>query len=147
MQPMIRVKATHDPASMEGQAYVPRVLLFEVAISGSGAETFWTASPGTFVKEVVAHISTALDAGTVDIGDEDTAALFIANTEWTETTVNQIVSSKETTAPAGVFYSAAKDLKVTVAGAATEGVVRIMLEVFNLTEMAAQGVHNTVAVG
>jgi hypothetical protein len=131
---------------MEGQAYIESVLSFKVEVSGSGSTVFWNAAPGTLVTEVIGHIQTALDAGTVDIGDEDTAALFIANTEWTETTVNQIASSKQTTLPDGKFYSAVKQLKVTVGGAATEGVVHIVLKFLQLTEMASQGYHNTVAV-
>lgn len=146
MQPLIRVKATHDPSSLEGQSYVENTLFFKVEVSGSGAVTFWTAAPGVFVTEVLGHIQTALDAGTVDIGDEDTAAKFIANNEWTETTVNQIANSRQTTAPDGVYYSAVKQLKVTVGGAATAGVVNIVLKYLQLTEMATLGYHNTVAV-
>lgn len=142
-QALVRTKLTHNPASFEGQAYLPHTLFFEVSTSGSGAVTFWTAAPGTYVKEVFARISEAFDTSTtVDIGDEDTAALFIANSEWTESTLNQIASSRQTTAPDGVYYSALKELKVTVGGAdPTTGKVQILLTYFNLVEMEAQGFH------
>lgn len=146
-QAMIRTKATHDPASFEGQAFVEHVLHFQVTVSGgSGAVAFWSAAPGVLVSEVIGRISTALDAGTVDIGDEDTADAFIANNEWTETTVNQIASSKQTTAPDGKYYAAQKNLVCTVGGAATSGVVEILVRYFQLVEMGVQGFHNSVSV-
>ena len=143
MQPMVRTKATHDPSSMEGQAYLPKVLFYEVSTTGSGAVTLFTAAPGTYIHEVVGRISEAFDTSTtVDVGDEDTAAKFIANTEWTESTLNQLASSKQTTAPDGAYYTAHKEIKVTVAGATpTTGKVELMFFVYNLVEMETQGFH------
>lgn len=147
-QAMLRIKATHNPDSMEGQAYLPNTLFFTVDTTGSGDVAFWTAAPGTYVQEVFARISEAFDSGTtVDIGDEDTAAKFIANNEWTESTLNQVANSRQTTAPDGVFYPTAKQLKVTVGGASpTTGQVQILVSYFNLNEMAAQGIHNSVSI-
>lgn len=143
MQPMVRTKATHDPSSMEGQAYLPKVLFYEVSTTGSGAVTVFTAAPGTYIHEVVGRISEAFDTNTtVDVGDEDTAAKFIANNEWTESTLNQLASSKQTTAPDGAYYTAHKQIKVTVGGVGvTTGKVELMFFVYNLVEMGTQAYH------
>lgn len=145
-QPLIRTALTHDPSSMSGQAYLPQILFFKVSVTGSGPVDVYTFAPGTYVQEVTGRISTALDAGTVDVGDEDSASKFIANSEWTETNLNALASSRQTTAPDGAYYTAHKWLRVTVGGAATEGEIELMVTMFNLVSMEAQGFHNEVTV-
>lgn len=137
MQPLIRSKVTHDPASMEGQSYVSKVLCFKIETSGSGAEDFYTVHDGDYVEEVIAIITTAMDTGTVDIGDEDTAAKFIANNELTETSRGSVASSKQTTLPDGHFYTAVKTLKATIGGIPTEGEVMILLKLWETIPMVA----------
>jgi len=141
MQPMVRTKVTHDPSSMEGQAYLPRVLLYEVETTGSGAATLFTAAPGTYIHEVVGVVMEAFDTNTtIDVGDEDSASCFIANNEWTESTQYQIATSKQTTATDGKYYSAHKNITVAVAGATpTTGKLVLMFFVYNLVEMDTQG--------
>jgi hypothetical protein len=128
---------------MKGQAYVEQCLFFQVQVtSGSGYVDFWYAPPGTWITEVLAQIDVALDAGTVEIGQDGSQASLIGNAEWTATTINQYASSKQTTAPDGLFLPAGDILRVTVGGAATLGTVRILVKFFNFDEMETQGFHN-----
>lgn len=146
-QPLVRTALTHDPASMAGQAYLPEILFFEVNINSSGSGIFWSAPPDTWIVEVEAQIETALDgSGTVDIGVDGNTDLFIANSEWTETSLDQYIASSKTTAPGGVFLPAGDNLAVEVGGSPTVGKVRIAVWVLNFASMALQGVHNTVQI-
>lgn len=135
MQPLIRLRPSNDPTNMDAQAYMPLTKLIEVTISGSDPVYPWLIPAGTFIEKVVGRIATALDAGTIDIGDEDDDDEFIANSEWTETTVNQIANSNTTTAAGGRFYAAAKMLKVTPGATTTSGVVQILVTFWELGSM------------
>lgn len=148
MQPLVRTKLTHDPSSMEGQAYVPMGLFYEVETTGSGTATLFTAPAGMYIEKVIGHIADAFDASTsVDVGYTGSASAFIANNEWTESTVDQIAASSQTTAPDGVYFATAKDIIVTVAGDPDAvGIVRLLFVCWNLTGMAAQGLHGEETV-
>jgi len=135
MQPMIQLRANNDPTNMNDKGYLPLTKVIDVVISGSDPVTPWLIPAGTYIEKVVGLIKVALDAGTVDVGDEDTAAKFIANNEWTETTVNQLATSLETTAPDGVYYPAAKLLKLTFGATTTSGTVRLMITYWELGSM------------
>jgi hypothetical protein len=138
-QPMIRTKLTHDPASMEGQAYIlPAIALtFDVATSGSGVHNIYTVPAGTWLIEAQAILLTELSgSGTLDIGlDGDTDAL-IDNTEWTEQNQYAIASSKQTTAPDGIYFSAQDNIAVEAANCST-GKVLILLWLLNVDSIAA----------
>jgi len=120
---------------MDAMAYMPLTKLIEVTISGSDPVYPWLIPAGTFVEKVIGRISTALDAGTLDIGDEDNDDEFIANSEWTETNANVVAVSTKTTAPAGGYYPAAKKLKVTPGTATTAGVVQLLITYWELGSM------------
>lgn len=142
-QPLVRTKLTHDPASMEGQAYLlPAVaLIYDVATSGSGAHNIYSVPAGTWLVEAQAILLTALDVGTLDIGlDGDTDAL-IDNTEWNEQSQYAVASSKQTTAPDGIFFSAQDNIAVEVAGAGS-GKVLVLLWLIDVNSIQSQGVHN-----
>jgi hypothetical protein len=125
---------------MSGRAYAPTALYYEVDSSGSGTVTLFYTHEGMYIEGVIGHIEEAFDSGTtIDVGDEDTAALFIANNEWTESTVDQIANSRQTTAPDGVFYTAAKAIQVKVAGAPTaNGLLQLVFLVWDFASMHAQ---------
>ena len=131
MNPLFRSKVTHNPDDMEGQFYVPVTRALEVTISGSGTFEPFLIPANYLVHEVQAVMLTPLDAGTLDIGDEDNDDVFIDNTDFDETT-EVVISSRETTAPSGVWYPTAKNLLITVGGAATEGVVALLITMFDL---------------
>lgn len=135
-QPLVRTKLTHDPASMEGQAYLlPAVAItVDVATSGSGVTNIYTVPAGTWLVEAQAILLEALDVGTLDIGlDGDTDAL-IDNTEWNEQTQYAVASSKQTTAPDGIYFSAQDNLAVEFAGAGS-GKVLILLWLLNVSDV------------
>ncbi len=142
-QPLVRTKLTHDPASMEGQAYLlPAVaLLFDVGTSGSGAHNIYSVPAGTWLVEAQAVTLEALDVGTIDLGLDGSASALIANNEWTETNQYAIATSKQTTAPDGIFFSAQDNIMITVNGAGS-GKVLILLWLIDINSILAQGVHN-----
>jgi hypothetical protein len=83
----------------------------------------------------------------VDVGDEDAAGKFIANTEWTESTLNQIGVSTQTTLPDGAYYSAVKNITVTVGGAGvTAGTLVLLFYVWYLDDIDAKGYHGQETV-
>lgn len=131
MNPLFRSKVTHNPDDMEGQFYVPVTRAIEVTISGSGTYEPFLIPANTIVDEVLLVPLTPLDAGTVDIGDEDTADCLIDNTDFDETD-GTMISSRKTTAPSGLYYSSAKKLVVTVGGAASEGVLALLIKMWDL---------------
>jgi hypothetical protein len=138
-QPLIRTKLTHDPASMEGQAYVlPAVaLLFDVATSGSGVHNIYSVPAGTWLVEAQAILLTALDgSGTLDIGLDGSTAALIANSEWTEQTINSIASSRQTTAPDGLYFSAQDNIAVDFKNCSV-GKVLVLLWLLNVTDIVA----------
>lgn len=135
MQPQIRIAVNNDNDSMAYKAYLPMTKLIEVTISGSDPIQPWLIPAGTFIEKVVALITDSLDAGTLDIGDEDTDAAFIANNEWTETSDNAIAVSTQTTAPDGKYYPAAKLFQLTPSTDVTAGVVRILITYWDLLGM------------
>lgn len=137
MQPLIRLRPSNDPTNMDAQAYMPLTKLIEVTISGSDAVTPWLIPAGTYVEKVLGRIVTAVSGsdGTIDVGDEDTAAKFIANNEWTEGTANQIAVSTQTTLPDGAYYPAAKLLKLTFSSAVVSGKVQLLITYWELGSM------------
>jgi hypothetical protein len=133
---------------MEGQAYLPVVLAYEVETTGSGSVTLFSTVPGMWIEKVFGHIKEAFDTNTtVDVGDEDAAGKFIANTEWTESTLNQIGVSTQTTLPDGAYYSAVKNITVTVGGAGvTAGTLVLLFYVWYLDDIDAKGYHGQETV-
>lgn len=152
MQPLVRHKAIRSPAFDqseldEGKSYLPRVQVYEFTVSsGSGTSDFLYVPAGTWVEKAVVLISEALDAGTVDLGTDGTADALVANTELTETSAGSIATSTETTAPNGLYFTAEDMLRLTVGGAATEGVIVVMLVLWNFTEIASQGYHDEITI-
>jgi hypothetical protein len=145
MQPMIRTKLTHDPASMEGQSYAPIVvaLLYDVSTSGSGVHDLYTVPAGFWLEKAQGIVLEGLDDGTVDFGlDGDTDAL-IDNTEWTATNTGAIASSQQTTAPDGLYFAALDVLSVETTLAAS-GKVMFLLWLYDLNAIQAQGLHNSI---
>lgn len=146
-QPLIRTKLTHDPASMEGQSYAPIVVVLTAEVtSGSGYNDLYTVPAGYWLEEATGIIVTALDAGTVDFGQDGAASSLIANNEWTETNQGAIASSKQTTAPDGLYFSAVDKLRVSFGGACTQGKVMFILKLWDLNSILTQGVHKAVTV-
>lgn len=145
-QPLVRTKLTHDPASMEGQAYLlPAVaILFDVETSGSGVKNIYSVPAGTWLVEAQAILLTALSgSGTLDIGlDGDTDAL-IDNTEWNEQSQYAVASSKQTTAPDGIFFSAQDNIAVEATNCSS-GKVLILLWLLDVTSIQTQGVHKSL---
>lgn len=148
MQAKVRTKVTHDPSSMEGQSYVPHSLFLKVETSGSGVLNLWYAPDGCYVQEVVGYIKAGLDAGIVDVGwvgDDDG---LIDNTEWTEGTDGQFISSRVTTATSGKFFEDGTQLILTVtesSGVPTEGEIWLLIKYMNFDEMAAEAFHNELS--
>lgn len=146
-QPLLRTKLTHDPASMEGQAYAPALIAitFDVATSGSGVHNIYSVPAGTWLIEAQAIILTAFAGGaaTLDIGTDGATSALIANSEWTETSQYQIATSKQTTAPDGLFFSAQDNLAVNCANA-NVGKVLILLWLLDINSIQAQGIHNAI---
>lgn len=143
-QPMLRTKLTHDPASMEGQAYVPFTIALTLdGTSGSGVKTLYTVPAGFYLKEATCLILTGFNnSATIDIGlDGDTDAI-IDNTEITEATPGNAASSKQTTLPDGLLFTALDVLVAEIAGGVpTTGKALILLEFLDTNSIIAQGVH------
>lgn len=148
-QPTLRTKLTHDPASMEGQSYAPIVVALKAsASSGSGYNDIYTVPAGVWLEEAVIIITEAFDgSATVDFGlDSDTDALM-ANTEITEATLGDVVSTKAgSTAPDGMYFTALDVLRVEFGGSPTVGEVTILLKMWDLNSIAAHGLHNSVTI-
>jgi hypothetical protein len=148
MQPVIRTKATHDPSSMEGQAYLPTCLLFEFTTSGSGHSDFYTVPANTWLEDAMVVIDEALDgSGTVNLGTDGSASALVASSELTEASAGSCAHSRQTTAPDGIYFTAVDLLRLTVGGVPTEGKVRVILKLWYLDQMADQGFHDEVEIG
>jgi hypothetical protein len=132
---------------MEGQSYAPIIVVLTAEVtSGSGHSDLYTVPAGYWLEEATGIIIEALDAGTVDFGQDGAASSLIANNEWTETTKGQIACSRKTTAQAGLYFDAVDLLRVTFGGACTEGKVMFILKLWDLNSIIAQGVHAAVEV-
>lgn len=142
-QPMIRTKLTHDPASMEGQGYLPMIVTIEVDVStaGSGFQDVFTVPAGFWLEKAQGIVLQGLSAGTIDFGLDGTPAALIPNAEWTETSTGAIASSSQTTAPDGLYFSALDVLRVTFGGYPATGKVLFILWLWDLNSILAQGVH------
>jgi len=145
MQPMIRTKLTHDPASMEGQGYLPQIiaLMVDVATSGSGAQDVFTVPAGFWLEKAQGIVLEGLSAGTIDFGLDGSASALIANNEWTETDTGAIAGSSQTTAPDGLYFSAVDILRVTFGGYPATGKVLFLIWLWDLNAIVSQGVHVT----
>lgn len=142
-QPTIRTKVTHDPASMEGQGYLPQVVAItvDVASSGSGYQDVYTVPAGYWLEKAQGIILTGLSAGTIDFGLDGSTSALIANNEWTETNTGAIAASSQTTAPDGLYFSAVDILRVTFGGYPATGKVLFLLWLWDLESIVSHGVH------
>lgn len=142
-QPMVRTKLTHDPASMEGQGYLPQVVAIsvDVATSGSGVQDIYTIPAGFWLEKAQGIMIVGLDQGTIDFGQDGAASSLIPNNEWTETSTGAIAASTQTTAPDGLYFSAADIIRVTFGGYPHTGKVLFLLWLWDLNSILTQGVH------
>jgi hypothetical protein len=135
MQPQIRLAVSNDTDSMAYKSYLPIAKVIEVTISGSDPIQPWAIPAGTYIEKIVALITDSLDAGTLDIGDEDTDDAFIADNEWTETSDNVLAASTQTTMPDGKYYPATKLFQLTPSADVTAGVVKLLIIYWDLLGM------------
>lgn len=146
-QPTVRTKLTHDPSSMEGQAYVPITIALEVSCtSGSGYADIYTVPQDVWLDEAVMIVTTAFDDGTVILGtDGDTDALIAAG-QLTATTLGNVASSRQTTLPDGLVFTALDVIRISLGGACTEGTVLVLLKMWSLSGIESHGFHNSFEV-
>lgn len=84
-------------------------------------------------SELVVSTLWAGTSPTLDLGDEDTAANFVVNTEVTATTVGSYMGT--TNAFEGAWYPAAKRISITIGGTSlTAGVAFGVLQCLDLSE-------------
>ena len=150
MQPTIRFKKVHAPewgdcVIDEGVSFMPKVLWFEFTTAGSGYNDFLYVPPGTYIEEAVLVITDALDTGALlDLGTDGNDDALIDNADVTEDAVG--VADSSTTALAGLYFSAEDMLRLTVTNDTDQGTVYVMLKMWNVLEMIAQGNHNEFEV-
>lgn len=146
-QPMLRTKLTHDPASMEGQCYAPVTIALEVSCtSGSGYADIYTVPADTWLEEAVIIVKEAFDDGTVILGTDGTADALIAAGQVTATSLGNVASSRQTTLPDGLVFTALDVLRITFGGACTEGSVLVLLKLWGLASIESQGYHNSLEI-
>ena len=139
-QPRLQVEAVHGgELSMDGQVYIPLTRTFEVTVTEAETIVAWKIPAGTFVKQAIAQIETALNgSGTVELGVDSNLDEFIDGADWVETNADAWATnlgSSNADQPNGKYYPTGGDMKVTIGGAPTAGKVRFVVEYYLFDDM------------
>ena len=150
IQPTLRYQAANwlndseekPPHDMDGVSYEPQYVLCDVEITGAANLDFFLAGKRVFIERVDLFVIEALDDGTVEVGVSDNADALIDTADYTETTAGQHatnVGSSNADNPKGLYLKDGGQVRITVAGSATEGRVAVLLKIWDLTHMLAHG--------
>lgn len=148
-QPSVRFDLA-GPYGFQGVSFVPKVVTFRKDnISGTSNNDFWAAPAGTFIAQVFVRADTALDGGgTVTIGTDGDPDAFINTTDFTATGLGNSatnIGSATAAAAAGLYLSAADNIRLAVGGAPTVGAVSGFILYYEMPAMLSDGIHFDIA--
>jgi hypothetical protein len=143
-QPEVRFSKV-GPHSFEGVSFEPKIAYFEKDISAAGNDDFWTIPAQTYVEQVFVRVETDVDgSGTVTIGKDADPDGFIDTTGFDASTAGNFATNIGTTvAQAGGEYFHASDVfRIAVGGTPTVGKISGFIKYYELSQMAARGIHH-----
>lgn len=148
VQPSIRFDLA-GPFGFQGVSFVPKVVTFKKdAISGTSNNDFWAAPAGTYIRQAVMRVETALDgSGTATLGTDGDPDGFIDTTGFDASSAGNWGTNIGTTVAfaKGVYLAAADNIRLAIGGAPTVGAVSGFIEYFELPPMLAEGLHFDIA--
>lgn len=144
-QPEIRFDKA-GPYSLDGVSFLPKVITIKKTITAAENEDFWTIPADTYISHVWAIVDTPLDAtdATFTVGIDGDADLFINGTDLVTSTAGNWASNIGGTSDGkdGAYFAAADVMRLAATGTTlTAGVVRVVVEYYELADMFTRGIH------
>jgi len=148
-QPSIRFDLA-GPYGFQGMSFVPKVVTFRKDnISGTSNNDFWQIPAGSFVAQAVMVCDTALDgSGTATLGTDGNPDAFIDTTDFDASSAGNSatnIGSATAAAAAGLYFSAADNIRLAIGGTPTVGAVSGFIIYYEVPAMLSAGVHFDIA--
>jgi len=141
-QAKLRFRTTPNPDSMDGQFFVQHILACKVTVEGDETVKLWDIPADVLITEVITWVETVLDGTTplINVGSdsEDDPDNFCNDADGA--TVNTVVLSRDSLAPAGVHYPTGGSVWAKVSSTGSDcdaGVFLVLIEYINLADVLA----------